>query len=116
MNIYDSAHELAKNLKNSEEYHSFLQAKKIVDNDEQAKKMVKDFLAKQMELEMEMMAGKGQDQRKTAELQKMYELISLNTKARDFMQAHIRFQRVMSDVYKIIGEAVAEGMDFFGKR
>ncbi|MCE5285722.1 MAG: YlbF family regulator [Pelosinus sp.] len=116
MNLYDNAHELAKSLKNSDEYRLFLQAKKLVDTDEQAKKMVKDFLAKQMELEMEMMTGKGQDKAKTAELQKMYELISLNTKARDFMQAHIKFQRVMSDVYKIIGDAVAEGMDFFGKK
>lgn len=116
MNIYDSANILAKGLKNSEEYQSFLKAKKIVETDEQAKKMVKDFLTKQMELEMEMMSGKGQDKVKTAELQKMYEFISLNTKARDFMQAHIKFQRTMSDVYKIIGEAVAEGMDFFGKK
>ena len=116
MNIYDNAHALAKTLKNSEEYRSFLQAKKVVDTDEQAKKMVKEFLAKQMELEMEMMAGKGQDKGKTEELQKKYELILLNTKARDFMQAHIKFQRVMSDVYKIIGESVAEGMDFFGQK
>lgn len=116
MNIYDNAHELAKSLKNSEEYREFLQVKKLVETDPQAKKMVKDFLTKQMELEMEMMAGKGQDTAKTAELQKMYELISFNTKARDFMQAHIKFQRAMSDVYKIIGEAVAEGMDFFGKK
>jgi cell fate (sporulation/competence/biofilm development) regulator YlbF (YheA/YmcA/DUF963 family) len=116
MNIYDDAHSLAKSLKNSEEYQTFLQAKKLVDTDAQAQKMVKDFLAKQMELEMAMMSGKGQDPGKTAELQKMYELINLNTRARDFMQAHIKFQRVMSDVYKIIGEAVAEGMDFFGQK
>lgn len=116
MNIYDNAHELAKSLKNSDEYKKFLQAKKRVDTDEAAKKMVKEFFNKQMELEMEMMAGKGQDKGKTAELQKMYELLSFNTKARDFIEAHIKFQQVMSDVYKIIGEAVAEGMDFFGKK
>ena len=116
MNMYDSAHELANTLKSSEEYRTFLTAKKAVDTEEQAKKMVKDFIAKQMEIEYEMMSGKPEDKSKTEHLKKMYEVVACNSKARDFLQAHMRFQRVMSDVYKIIGESVAEGLDFFGKK
>ena len=51
MNVYDKAHELSKALKNSDEYRSFLSAKQAVDSDEQAKKMVKEFILKQMEIE-----------------------------------------------------------------
>jgi len=115
MNTYDKAHELARALKNSDEYRSFLMAKKAIEADDQAKKMVKDFIAKQMELEYEMMSGKGEDKSKAQQLQKMYELIVLNSKASNFMQAHMRLQRVMGDIYKIIGESVAEGMDFFAQ-
>ncbi|GBG57101.1 UPF0342 protein [Sporomusaceae bacterium FL31] len=115
MNTYDKAHDLAKVLQNSEEYRTFLAAKKLVDTDEQAKKMVGEFITKQMELEYEMMSGKPEDKAKIDQLQKMYDLLVLNSKARDFMQAHMRFQRVMGDIYKIIGDSVAEGMSFFAK-
>lgn len=115
MNHYDKAHELAGALKNCDEYRSLLTAKKAVDTDEQAKKMVKDFVMKQMELEYEVMAGKPEDKAKTEQLQKMYELISCNANSREFLQAYIRFQRAMADVYKIIGESVAEGLDLFAK-
>jgi cell fate (sporulation/competence/biofilm development) regulator YlbF (YheA/YmcA/DUF963 family) len=115
MNVYDKSHELAQLLKNSEEYQEFLLAKQAVDSDEQAKKMVKNFIAKQMEVEYAMLDGKSEDKSKTEQLQKMYDLLVLNTKARDFMQAYMRFQRIMGDIYKIIGDSVAEGLNFFGK-
>lgn len=116
MNIYDKAHELAGALKNSNEYQQFLLAKRAIDSDEQAKKMVKDFVLKQMELEYEIMSGTSEDKSKTEQLQKMYDLIAYNAAARDFLQAYMRFQRTMADVYKIIGESVAEGLDFFAKK
>jgi cell fate (sporulation/competence/biofilm development) regulator YlbF (YheA/YmcA/DUF963 family) len=115
VNIYDKAHELAKALKSSDEYRSFLVAKQAIDNDEQAKKMVKDFILKQMEIEYEIMSGKPEDKAKSEQIQQMYDLIAYNAKARDFLQAHMRFQRIMADVYKIIGESVAEGLDLFAK-
>lgn len=115
MTHYDRAHELASALKSCDEYRSLLTAKKLVDSDDQAKKMVKDFIMKQMELEYEVMAGKPEDKAKTEQLQKMYELLSFNANARDYLQAYMRFQRAMADVYKIIGESVAEGLDLFAK-
>lgn len=116
MNIHDKTHDLANALRNSAEYREFLAVKRQVDSDEAAKKMIKDFLTKQMEFEMARMSGKPEDKNETAQLQKMVELISCNSRARDFLQAHMKFQRTMADVYKIIGEAVAEGMDFFEKK
>lgn len=114
MILYDKAHDLAKALKTSNEYRDFLAAKQAVDTDSQAKKMVKDFILKQMEIEYEVMSGKLEDKAKTEQLQ-MYELIAYNNKADNFLQAYMRLQRIMADVYKIIGESVAEGLDFFAK-
>lgn len=116
MNVYDGAHGLAKVLQASEEYKAMAAAKNAIAGDDTAKKMVKDFLSKQMELEYGVMTGKGEDKAKTESLQKMYELISVNVRARDFLQAHFRFQRMMGDVYKIIGESVAEGLDIFAEK
>ncbi|SFM07159.1 YlbF family regulator [Pelosinus propionicus] len=116
MNIYDKTHDLVKAIKESPEYREFMEVKKVIDTDEQAKKMVKDFIAKQMELEYEMMGGKGEDKAKTEQIQQMYQMIVGNTKASAFMQSYMKFQRLVADIYKILGDSVAEGMDFFEKK
>ncbi|HWR40583.1 MAG TPA: YlbF family regulator [Patescibacteria group bacterium] len=113
MNIHDRAHELAKVLQNSQEYQTLLATQSALSTDEAAKKMVKEFLTKKMEAEYEIMAGKPEDKAKTEKLQKMYELLAINTRARDFLHAQIRFQQVMGDVYKIMSDAVTEGMSIF---
>lgn len=114
MNVYDNAHELARALKNSSEYQNYLKAKQAIDGEPEAKKMIKEFLAKQMEVEYETMAGK-RDEAKVQQLQNMYQLLAYNTKAREFLDNYMRLQRMMSDIYKILGESVAEGLDFIVK-
>ncbi|HWR43822.1 YlbF family regulator [Sporomusa sp.] len=115
MNVHDKAHDLGRALRTSEEYQAFLTAKQQLDSDAASKKMVQDFFKKKLTAEYDLMAGNPEDKEKSEELQKMYELIVLNPKARDFIHAHMRFQQIAADIYKIIGDAVAEGMDLFGK-
>lgn len=115
MSTYDKAHDLANALKQSQEYQNFLTEKKKIESDSQAKKMVKEFVTKKIEIEYETMAGKGEDKAKLEQLQRMYEVLSVNTKARDFLHAQMRFQQMMGDVYKILSDSVAEGLDFFAK-
>ncbi|WP_425057739.1 hypothetical protein SCACP_22770 [Sporomusa carbonis] len=115
MNVHDKAHDLGRALRNSEEYRAFLAAKQNLDRDEPSKKMVQDFFKKKLAAEYDLMAGNPEDKAKSEQLQHMYELIVNNPKARDFIHAHMRFQQIAADVYKIIGDSVAEGMDLFGK-
>jgi cell fate (sporulation/competence/biofilm development) regulator YlbF (YheA/YmcA/DUF963 family) len=116
MNVYDKTHDLVRAIKESPEYTEFMEVQKIIDTDAQAKKMVKEFIAKQMELECEMMGGKAEDKAKTEQIQQMYQLIMGNSKAATFMQSYMKFQRLVADIYKILGDSVAEGMDFFEKK
>ncbi|QDR81057.1 YlbF family regulator [Sporomusa termitida] len=115
MSVHDKAHELGRALRTSAEYQAFLSAKKQLDSDAAGKKMVQEFFQKKLAAEYDLMAGNPEDQAKSAELQKLYELIVLQPQARDFIHAHMRFQQIAADIYKIIGDAVAEGMDLFGK-
>lgn len=116
MNIYDKTHELVKAIKDSHEFKAFQTAKKEIDSDAAAKQMVKDFIEKHMELEYEMMSGKPENKEKAEKIQQMYQLILLNSQAASFMQSYMSLQRIVSDVYKILGDSVAEGMDFFDKK
>lgn len=109
MSTLDKAHELARALKGSDEYRRLKEVMLPLESDADAKKMVDDFLNKQAELQIEMMQGK-QDQDKMQQLQKLYELLNMNSKAGTYIQAYMRFQLMMQDVSKIIAESVEDVM------
>jgi cell fate (sporulation/competence/biofilm development) regulator YlbF (YheA/YmcA/DUF963 family) len=116
MAVYDKGHELAQELKGSEEFRTLGVARRALDTDTAARDMVKDFLRQQMEMQIEVMSGKADAKAKEASLQKLAELLSLKPVARDYIAAYFRFQKVMADIYKIIGDAVGEGMDPFAEK
>lgn len=114
MNIHDKARELARMIRSSNEYRALEAAKEALKPDAQAKNMVKDFLRKQLEFQLDAMNGKGEDAGKKAALQKMLEMLVLHPLAKEYVESHFRFQQIMLDVQKIIGEDIAGGLDPFG--
>ena len=105
MNVYDSANALAGALQDSYEYKRLKQAWEPVRQDPDTKKMVEDFLKKQAQLQMDAISGK-ETAAKQEQLQKLYELISQNSRGRDYMQAYMRFQLMMEDINKILADAI----------
>lgn len=106
MNAYDAAHQTVKAIKESHEYKKLLDAKAALAEDVDADKMVRDFLKKQTQMQLEAMSGREVDKEKQEQLQKLSELITLNTKAREYVQSYMRFQLMMEDIYKIFGDAI----------
>ena len=116
MNVYDKGHELAQALKESDEFKALGKARRELDTDPVARDMVKDFLRKQMEMQLEVMSGKADAQSKQESLKKLGELLTMNARARDYISVYFRFQQVMTDIYKMLGDAVGEGMDPFAEK
>lgn len=116
MTIHDHAHNLARSLNQSPEYQTFLATKGRLETDSQLKQMVADFFLKKMEIEYAVMAGQPEEQGKIDELQQQYQVLSAHQPAQEFIQAQLRFQQLLGDVYKILGDSVAEGLDFFAKK
>ena len=116
MNAYDKGHDLARALKESQEYRNLCVARRELDSDPAARDMVKDFLRKQMEMQLEVMSGRADAKAKEQSLQKLAELLSMNSRSRDYIAAYFRFQQIMTDIYKMIGDAVGEGMDPFAEK
>ena len=116
MNVHDKGSELSRALKESDEYKALSRARRELDTDPTARDMVRDFLRKQMEMQLEVMSGKADAKEKEVALQKMAELLAMNTRAREYITAHFRFQKVMTDIYKMIGDAVGEGLDPFAEK
>lgn len=112
MNVYDKVHELADALKTSKEFTDFKAAKELIEKDEKTKEMVYDFKKKQFELQAEQFSGKEPDKVKVANLHNLYNILIANADISRYFEAEYRFSQMISDVYKVIGEAVEIDLDF----
>jgi cell fate (sporulation/competence/biofilm development) regulator YlbF (YheA/YmcA/DUF963 family) len=106
MNIYDSAHQLARTIKNSNEYKEFKKHMKEVKKDKKASKLLEDLRNKQLELQRSQVLGEQIDQNKINKLEELYKIASSNPKLSYYLQSELRFMQTMEDINKILAEAV----------
>lgn len=109
MNVYDQAHGLAKAIKECEEYKQYAQLKATIDANGSLAKMVKDFQAKQFEVQTKQMMGEEIGPDIMSQVQELYQIMTRDPLAAQYMQAEMRFSLMMNDVYKILGEAIGLG-------
>ena len=109
MNVYDEAHNLAKAIKESEEYKQYdLTRKKVNENPELAK-MMSDFQGKQLELQTKQMMGEEVGPEMMGTIQELYGIIMKDPLAAEHLQNEMRFSLMMIDVYQILGDAMGMG-------
>jgi cell fate (sporulation/competence/biofilm development) regulator YlbF (YheA/YmcA/DUF963 family) len=108
MNPYDKVHELVRIIKDSEEACEYLKLKEELYADDNNKNMIKDFRDKQMEVQTLLMQGKEAEAEKMEKLQSLYQILVSNPKIKDFFDKEVKFDILISDVYKIIGEGLKD--------
>lgn len=108
MNPYDKVHELVRSIKESQEVKEYLQIKEEIYQDEKNKEMIKDFREKQMEVQSLLMQGQEAEAEKMEKLQNLYQILASNVKIKEFFDKEVRFDVMLSDIYKIIGEALKD--------
>ncbi|MGI6685982.1 MAG: YlbF family regulator [Bacillota bacterium] len=105
MSVNDRAHELARTLQESEEYRRYAEAKEKLQSDEENANMLQEFRRKQIELQIAEMTGEDIEN-SLEQLENIYQLLSMNPIINEFLTAEYRLARLMTDVQKIIGEAL----------
>ena len=108
MNPYDKVHELVRAIKDSQEVKDYLALKEELYQDEKNKAMIKDFREKQVEVQSLLMQGKEAETEKMEKLQNLYEILASNVRIKEFFDREVRFDVMLSDIYKIIGEALKD--------
>ena len=106
VNVYDQAHILARAIKNSEEYRTYIKKREIVYANERNKEMVEDFRKKVFHVQMEQLSGKEAKQEEIDKLSKLEDVLMLNPAIKEFFTAELRFSQLVQDVNNIIGEAI----------
>lgn len=109
MNVYDQAHNLSQAVKESEEFKQYDMLKKQIDANPELAQVVKDFQAKQFELQAKQMMGEQMGPEYMTQVQQLYGIMMKDPLTAQYMEAQMRFSLMMNDVYKIIGEAIGVG-------
>lgn len=110
MGANELAQELARTLKESEEFRQFNESKKKVMSDSNNHKMVREFQMKQWEIREAKMLDHEISEEKQQELERLYSLVSLNPTAREYLEAEFEVSRMVNDIQRIIGEAIQDAM------
>ena len=109
MNVYDAAHNLAKAIKESEEYIQYEEIKNSVSGNDELAGMLNDFQGKQFEIQAKQMMGEEIGEEMMGQIQSLYGIMMQDPTAAQYLQAEIRFSLMMNDIYKILGDVISLG-------
>ena len=108
MKVYDEVNNLAKAIKESQEYLEYKEIKNILFEDPEMKKKVEEFEKIRYEEQLLAMQGEEQSKEKMEKLKELYQILVQNEKVKDFFDKEVRFNVMMADVNKTIGEAIKD--------
>ena len=111
MNVYDKAHELARGLKNSPEYQEYQRCKEVAMENETQKALIQEYKKLQFQLQVSVAGGGKPDPAEMERLQKIMAVLQLSQDATRYLMAEFQLQKMLADIYKILGEAVDIDMD-----
>ena len=110
MNVYDTANRLAAEIRQSEEYVNYKMAREALALNLDLKKKIGEFEVARYDAQLTQMQTGKEDIDKTNKMKELYaELIQLE-EAKQYFNAEMKFNIVLADVNKIIGEAVRDVM------
>ena len=110
MNIYDTANRLASEIKQSEEYMNYKMAKQALNLNTELKKKMSAFEQLRYEAQIVQLQTGKEDTEKMNKVREMFELLMQEDEAKRFFDAETKFNIVIADVNKIIGEAIRDVM------
>ena len=103
--VYDKANELAQDIKNSEEFREYKATKEKAFENQTTASLIKEYHKLQITAQAAMVTG-NKDDESLQRLQKIGELLQMNHDAAAFLMAEYRLNRMVSDIYKILAEAI----------
>ncbi|PAV29316.1 hypothetical protein CIL05_13045 [Virgibacillus profundi] len=107
-NIYDSAYDLEKAIRGSEEFQNLKVAYEAVMNDESAKQMFENFRDTQMELQEKQMQGLEITEEEVEKARQVVELVQQHQDISKLMEEEQRLNLVINDVSQIITKPLEE--------
>jgi cell fate (sporulation/competence/biofilm development) regulator YlbF (YheA/YmcA/DUF963 family) len=107
-NIYDSAYDLEKAIRESDEFDNLKSAFDAVMNDPEAKQMFDHFRNIQMGLQEKQMQGEDISEEEVEQARQVVELVQQHENISKLMEEEQRLNMVINDVSRIITKPLEE--------
>ena len=108
MNVYDTVNRLATELIESEEYVNYKMAKETLSLKPDLKKKIQEFEDARYDAQISAMQTGKSDEEKTKKMQNLYIELIENEDAKRFFDTEMKFNILLADVNKIIGDAIKD--------
>ena len=115
MNPYDQAHALARALKDSEEYREYARLKEIAYADDTNRALLDEYKKLQFRLQAKLASGEQMPQEETQRLTQIGSLLQFNPDVSAYLVAEFRFQRMLSDIFKILADVAGVDLDMLAR-
>ncbi len=106
MNIYDTANQLAQEIQQSEEYMTYKMAKEAINLNYELKSKIDEFEKARYEAQIVAIQTGKDDENKMKHVQELYGELIQNQEASRYFDAEMKFNILIADINKIIGEAI----------
>ena len=110
MNVYDTANTLAAEIKKSEEYNDYKMAKEAINLNNELKEKIKQFEIIRYDVQLTAMQTGKNDEEKYKKMQDLYIELIEYPEAKKYFEAETKFNIIIADVNKIIGDAIKDVM------
>ena len=108
MKVYDLANDLANEIKQSEEYITYRTAKDAINLNYELKRKIDEFENARYEAQIIALQTGKDDEQKKKHVQELYGELIQNEEASKYFDAEIKFNVLIADVNKIIGNVVQD--------
>ena len=102
MNVYDTANQLAEEIKQSEEYITYKMAKETINLNFELKSKIDEFEKARYDAQITALQIGKDDENKMRHVQELIQ----NQEASKYFDAEMKFNILIADVNKIIGNAI----------
>lgn len=115
MNPYDQAHALAKSLKESEEYREMTRLRELAYESDTNRALLEEYKRLQFRMQAKLASGESMPEEDYQRLQQIGTLLQFNQDVSAYLLAEFRFQRMLSDIFKILADVAGVDLDMLAQ-
>ena len=102
---YDKAHELARQIRDSEMYRTYVAAREVAMEDATNAALLKEYKRLQTTLQMRAMGAGGMEGEEVQRFQQLSTLLYMHPDVAAYLMAELRMQKMMADIFQILTDA-----------
>ena len=115
MNPYDQAHALAKSLRESEEYREMSRLRELAYESDTNRALLEEYKRLQFRMQDKLASGESMPEEDYQRLQQIGTLLQFNQDVSAYLLAEFRFQRMLSDIFKILADVAGVDLDMLAQ-